>query len=113
MGSDKSLTEAIDRAIGQFEHLSKLGVAIPRIFRLSYRNDSLAGLYYDLRLFRASAAIWSAGFVTDPKLANDMEAQNRDNAACSAAPASAGKGIDKPPLVEPAKARWRNRRSTG
>ncbi len=105
--SDETIAEAIDRAIGQFEHLSKLGVPIPRIFRFSYRGDSLAGRYYDIRLFAASATIWSAGFATDPKLSEDMKAQNRYNAACSAALASAGKGIDKPPLDEPAKARWR------
>ena len=37
-----------------------------------------------------------------------MQAQNRYNAACSAAVAASGKGIDKPPLGEQAKTRWRH-----
>jgi hypothetical protein len=37
-----------------------------------------------------------------------MEAQDRYNAACSAALAGKGKGIDKPPLDEQAKGRWRH-----
>jgi serine/threonine-protein kinase len=108
VGNDQSIAEAIDHAIGQFEQLSKLGVPIPRILRLSYQSGSLAGLCYELSLFAASAAIWSAGFATDSRLAEDMDAQNRYNAACSAALAGAGKGIDKPPLDERALARWRH-----
>ena len=46
--------------------------------------------------------------MAESKLADDMRAQNRYNAACSAALAAAGKGIDKPPLDEQAKARWRH-----
>jgi len=37
-----------------------------------------------------------------------MKAQNRYNAACSAALASAGRGIDKPPLDDQSKTRWRH-----
>ena len=36
-----------------------------------------------------------------------MKAQNRYNAACSAALAAAGKGIEQPPVPEQAKTRWR------
>ncbi len=71
-------------------------------------SDGLPAHYYERRFFAASAAIWSAGFVAESKLADDMQAQNRYNAACSAALAAAGKGIDKPPLDEQAKARWRH-----
>ena len=65
---------------------------IPRIFRLSFEKESnFAKHCYHRRFFAASAAIWFAGFAADPKLADDMEAQNRYNAACSAALAAAGK----------------------
>ena len=41
-----------------------------------------------------------------------MNAQNRYNAACSAALAAAGDGIDKPPLDQTAKTRWRRQALT-
>ena len=68
---------------------------------------NFAQLCYERRFYAPSAAIWSAGFAADPKLAEDMQAQHRYNAACSAALAVAGKGIEKPPLDEQAKGRWR------
>jgi hypothetical protein len=107
-GDDTTVGRAIDLAIGQFEQLSKRGVRIPRVFRDSFGGINPAWLCYNRHLYSASAAIWSVGFATDPKLADDMEAQNRYNAACSAALAGKGKGIDKPPLDEQAKGRWRH-----
>ncbi|MFI5454218.1 MAG: protein kinase [Isosphaerales bacterium] len=105
---DGTIGRAIDLAISQFEQLSKLGARIPRFFHLSlFSEGSLAEQCYGRQFFAASAAIWSAGFAADPKLAEDMKAQNRYNAACAAALAAAGKGIEQPPLEEPAKARWR------
>jgi hypothetical protein len=38
---------------------------------------------------------------------DDIGGQSRYNAACSAALEGASKGIDKPPLADQAKARWR------
>ena len=82
---DGKLSRAIDLAIKQFEQLSKLGTPIPRLFHLPWGSeDSLAEQCYKRGYFAASAAIWSAGFAADPKLADDMTAQNRYNAACSA-----------------------------
>jgi tetratricopeptide (TPR) repeat protein len=57
--------------------------------------------------FGASARLYAESFRTHPKLADDMQAGNRYNAACAAALAGSGQGQDKPPLDEPAKARWR------
>ena len=42
-----------------------------------------------------------------PKLADDMQVQNRYNAACAAALAGSGQGKDDPPLDDAAKTRWR------
>ncbi len=106
---------AIDLATARYRELSKLSVPIPRIFRLSSpwilrlpsEGRSLPELYYDRQFFAASAALWSAFFATDLKLADDMTAQNRYNAAWSAALAAAGYDFDEPPLDDQAKARWR------
>ena len=59
---------------------------------------------------RASARFWSEAFQAQPKLADDMQVQNRYNAACAAALAGCGQGKDDPPLDEAAKTHWRNRR---
>jgi len=103
--------ETTGRAIGvattRYRQLSKLGVPIPRIFRLSSEGRSLPEHYYDRQFFAASAALWSAFFATDPKLADVTMAQNRYNAACSAALAADGYGFDEPPLDDQAKTRWR------
>ncbi len=66
-----------------------------------------AQLCYDKKLHGSSARLWTEAFQAEPKLANDMQAQNRYNAACAAALAGSGQGKDDPPLDEPAKARWR------
>jgi eukaryotic-like serine/threonine-protein kinase len=109
---DGKIGGAIDLSISQFEQLSKRDELIPPlIFHPPVFQDfvrtSLADQCHKRQFFAASAAVWSAGFAADPKLAEDMKAQNRYNAACSAAMAAAGKGIEKPPLDEQAKTRWR------
>jgi hypothetical protein len=45
--------------------------------------------------------------VPSSKLADDVRASNRYNAACAAALAGSGEGKDDPPLDDAAKARWR------
>ncbi len=104
VGNDKSIAEAIDGAICQFEQLPKIGMPIRRIFRLPSEGSNLAEHYYYRRCFATSAAIWWGGFTSSPSLVEDIQAQNRYNAACSAALAAFGKGIEKPPLDQEAKA---------
>jgi eukaryotic-like serine/threonine-protein kinase len=103
---DRVVVGAIDRAIGQYEQVLKLGVAIPKVFRLSFLANNLAEYCYHGNFFRTSATIWAAGFAADPKLAEDL-AGNRYNAACSAALAASGMGFDKLPLDDPSRTRWR------
>jgi len=111
---DGTIGRAINLAISQFEQLSKRDERIPpMIFHpplgaTDSAGGNLAEECHERHFFAASAAIWSAGFAADPKLAEDMKAQNRYNAACSAALAAAGKGIEQPPLDEQAKAHWRH-----
>ena len=59
------------------------------------------------KLHGRSARLWSEAFRGQPKLADDMQVQNRYNAACAAALAGCGQGKDDPPLDDAAKARWR------
>jgi serine/threonine-protein kinase len=66
-----------------------------------------AELCYHKELHGASARLWSEAFRAQPKLADDMQAENRYFAACAAALASSGQGKDDPPLDDGAKARWR------
>ena len=66
-----------------------------------------AQLCYDKKLHGASARLWSEAFQAQPKLADDMQVQNRYNAACAAALAGCGQGKDDPPLDDAAKTRWR------
>ena len=59
------------------------------------------------KLYGASARFWAEAFQRQPELAQDVEAAHRYNAACAAALAGCGQGGDDPPLVEAARARWR------
>jgi serine/threonine-protein kinase len=64
-------------------------------------------LAYQCRQFGLSARLYAESFHADPKLAEDMEAQYRYMAACSAALSAAGKGSEEPPLNKLDRARWR------
>jgi eukaryotic-like serine/threonine-protein kinase len=75
--------------------------------RDSTERLTLAQMAYDRAHFTAAARLWAESFQMQPKLADDMQLQNRYNAACAAALAGSGQGKDDPPLDEAAKARWR------
>jgi hypothetical protein len=60
-----------------------------------------------MKHFAGAARLFTGSFRTAAKLAEDMRAQYRYDAACAAALAGAGQGADQPPPDEPAKARWR------
>jgi serine/threonine-protein kinase len=66
-----------------------------------------AVLAYQARQFGPSARLYAESFRADPRLAEDMRAQYRYLAACSAVLAAAGKGSAEPAPDEPARARWR------
>jgi serine/threonine protein kinase/Tfp pilus assembly protein PilF len=57
--------------------------------------------------YAAAGKLWGDAFATNPKLADDMKLQNRYNAACFAALAAAGAGIDADQLDENERARLR------
>jgi serine/threonine-protein kinase len=66
-----------------------------------------AQFYYVKKLHGASARFWAEAFRAQPKLAEDLLAQHRSNAACAAALAGSGQCQDDPPLDDATKARWR------
>jgi tetratricopeptide (TPR) repeat protein len=70
---------------------------------------ALAQMCYDRKLYATAARFWGEAFQADAKLADDIQALNRYNAACSAALAGCGQSKDDPPPSEEAKARLRRR----
>jgi len=96
------------------ERMVELDRKLPAILAGEARpSDALetrgfAQLCYEKKFHGASARFWAEAFQGQPKLAEDMEAQNRYNAACAAASAGSGQGKDDPPLDDAAKTRWRN-----
>jgi serine/threonine-protein kinase len=71
----------------------------------------LALLCLDKKLHATSARLWTEALQAGRRLADDMKAGNRYNAACDAALAGSGQGKDDPPLDGAAKARWRKQAS--
>jgi tetratricopeptide (TPR) repeat protein len=67
----------------------------------------LAEQYQQQHLYTASARLWYAAFAADPRLAEDLEAGHRDQAARAAALAGCGQGKDARDLGDKERARWR------
>jgi Flp pilus assembly protein TadD len=111
--SNPRLAEEVERELIATEREAWLVAKVPDILarRLNPRDGAetlcFAQLCYDKKLHGASARLWSEAFRAEPKLADDMKAGNRYNAACAAALAGSAQGQDKPPLDEATKARWR------
>jgi serine/threonine-protein kinase len=61
------------------------------------------------KLHHAATGLYAAAFAADPRLADDLQAAHRNNAACCAALAAAGKGKDAGKLDDKERARLRKR----
>ncbi len=105
--------QEIGRDLAATEQMASLAPRLPAVLTgKSKPVDAVetlgfAWLCYYKMLHGASARLWTEAFHADPKLADDMQAQNRYNAACAAALAGSGQGKDDPPLDGPTQARWR------
>jgi serine/threonine-protein kinase len=101
------------RLLAEAEKLAAMADRLPKILKGGEKpRDAAEGLAagqlcYDRRLHATAARLYRDAMALDPKLAEDLTAGNRYNAACCAALAGAGKGEDAPPLGEPERARWR------
>ena len=69
---------------------------------------ALGQVGFDTKRFAASARFWGEALADDPKLGDDRMAQHRYNAACSAAMAGVGQGIDDPKPDDAARAKLRD-----
>jgi Flp pilus assembly protein TadD len=108
-----SLAQEFERELTATEQQASLAARLPAILAGKLKpTDAIealgfAQLCYEKKLQGASARLWTEAFQAQPKVADDMKAQNRYNAACAAALAGSGQGKDDPPLDEAAKGRWR------
>jgi tetratricopeptide (TPR) repeat protein len=59
--------------------------------------------------YHMAARLWAEALTAEPKLAEDLEASPRYDAACVAALAGCGVGADAGPLGDAERARWRQR----
>jgi serine/threonine-protein kinase len=102
--TNPGLVQRIDRDLAATEREATLTPRLPAIASGKLKPDNVAEalgfaqLCYDKKLHGASARLWAEAFKGQPKLADDMQAQNRYNAACAAALAGTGQGKDEPSL---------------
>jgi hypothetical protein len=96
--------------VRQAEQLAALADRIPAILagddqpRDNAERLALAQMCYDTKRHAAAARLFAEAMDSDPKLADDRQAGHRYNAACRAALAAAGMGVDDPAPEEAAKA---------
>ncbi len=69
---------------------------------------AVARMCFDTKRFAPAARFWSEALEADPKLADDRQNSHRYDAACAAALAAAGKGVDEPPPDAAAKVKLRD-----
>jgi len=103
----------VQRKLTATEQQASMATRLPAILAGKARSlDAVetlgfAQLSHEKKLHGASARLWAEALQAQPKLAEDMQAQNRYNAACAAALAGSGQGKEDPPLDDATKARWR------
>jgi eukaryotic-like serine/threonine-protein kinase len=101
--------------VARAEQLAALADRLPAILRGDDRpadnaeRVALASIFYATKRHAAAARRWAEAFEADPKLADDLPAARRYDAACAAALAGCGRGKDDPPPDESARAELRGR----
>jgi tetratricopeptide (TPR) repeat protein len=68
---------------------------------------ALAQRAYDTKRHALAARLWAEALEADPKVAGSRQPQHRYNAACAAALAASGQGIDDPPPDDAAQVKLR------
>jgi tetratricopeptide (TPR) repeat protein len=103
----------VSRQLQECERLLKLEARLPGILRgedqpASARESlDLAHLCVQKKMNAAAARFWATAFAAEAKLADDLQARHRYNAARSAALAAAGQGEDATKLDDKERARLR------
>ncbi|HEV3116073.1 MAG TPA: tetratricopeptide repeat protein [Gemmataceae bacterium] len=112
------LRETVSQALTRCRHLQAMEKKLHAVLEGKAQPTdnkeriALAYMAHDKKLDRATAGLLAAAFADDPKLANDLNAQHRYNAACSAALAAAGQGEDAPKFDDKEKGRLRDQALT-
>jgi serine/threonine protein kinase/Flp pilus assembly protein TadD len=70
-------------------------------------QSEYAWLCYYKKFYVAAARLWAGAFTADPKLADDLRAGHRYQAACAAGLAGTGKGKEAARLTAQERGRWR------
>jgi hypothetical protein len=99
--------------VQECQRLAELDGRLPAVLRgeeppanAAERNQYAVLCWYK-KLYAASARFRAKAFAADPKLADELDADNRYAAACAAALAAAGRGADAGQLDEKERTRWR------
>jgi serine/threonine-protein kinase len=101
------------RWVQEAERLAALAGRLPALLKGDDRPRdnaerlALAQFCRDTNRHAAAARFWGEAVKSDPRLADDRQAQHRYNASCAAALAATGAGKDEPPLDDAARARLR------
>ena len=97
---------AARRALSSATRMTAL--AVPRALRTPPKHsDSPRSCAIKKLTMRHRPASGPRPSLAQPKLADDVQVQNRYNAACAATLAACGQGKDDPPLDDAVKTRWR------
>src|SRR5262249_19126584 len=88
-------TEALERLVQHYEATNQRAQAAARVERID-----LADFYRHRKHFAAAARSYGEAFAADARLADDLTAGHRNNAAYCAARAAAGRGNDADKLDE-------------
>jgi serine/threonine protein kinase len=111
-----------DEAAGAKRELAELQASDPRFEALDARLSAvlngeapkdnaerlaLARRAYDTKKYAAAAKLWAEALESDPRVSADRQKQHPYNAACAAAKAADGQGVDNPRPDDVAKAKLR------
>jgi len=106
-------TEVLRLAVARTLRLAELGSRLPALLKGDERPADaaqrldMAELCQLKRHYATAARLYSEAFADQPKLAEDVMAGHRYNAACFAAQAGCGKGDDTAKLDDPERAKLR------
>jgi Flp pilus assembly protein TadD len=101
------------RWVEQYQRLGELAGRLPAVLRgeaeptNTAERNAYALLCYDQRRYAAAARLRASALTADPKLADDVKADYRYDAACAAALAAGGRGADADQVDDKERARWR------
>jgi tetratricopeptide (TPR) repeat protein len=113
MPAQHPLQEQVRPLLERCQRLRTLDARLPKVLRGTEKPANaaeqieFAELCLLKRLYAAAARFYSGAFNADPRLAENVPAATRYNAACAAAQAGCARGQDTETLDDAERARWR------